>query len=92
MHALREAEIAPSIQKFKIALSGDQGIGKSTLLIALVDGRRVVEVSPGREACTQFATIINLLPGASVNTKRSNLTVEFRAKSEIEDMVAEHMR
>ncbi|KAF3041871.1 hypothetical protein E8E12_002658 [Didymella heteroderae] len=92
MQALREAEIAPPVQFFKVALSGDQGIGKSSLLIALLDGRRIIEVSLGRKACTQFAAIIKLLPGASTNTKKSNITVNFRAENEIIDMITEHLR
>lgn len=89
--ALRFARTLPAPTKINIAVVGDQGIGKSSLINALLH-RDLVDVSASSIACTAFATIIKHKRGASDSTQESDVKVEFLNEREIREFVEEQIR
>lgn len=88
---LRSATATPAPTKFNIAVVGDQGIGKSSLINALLH-RDLVDVSASSSACTAYATILRYKEGASDSTTKSDITVQFLDETEIRDFVEEQIR
>lgn len=89
--ALGSAKATPALVKINVAVVGDQGIGKSSLIIELLH-RDLVDVSASSSACTAFATIIQHKREAPDNTKRSDIEVEFLKEGEIREFVEEQIR
>lgn len=89
--ALHFAKALPGPTNINIAVVGDQGIGKSSLINALLH-RDLVDVSASSTACTAFATIIKHKRGAPDSTQDSDVEVEFLNKSEIREFVEEQIR
>lgn len=89
--ALNRAKQLPRPRKMSIAVVGDQGVGKSSTINALLN-RHLVDASASSSACTAFATIIEHKPGTSDDTDESDLKVTFYTIDEIRDFIEEHIR
>ncbi|KAJ4989677.1 hypothetical protein SVAN01_04894 [Stagonosporopsis vannaccii] len=88
---LKQATSIPRPKSIVIAVVGNQGVGKSSTINALLN-RNLVEVIGGSEACTAFATIIGYKDGADDNTGESDIKVMFLSPDEIRDFIEEHVR
>jgi hypothetical protein len=86
MKVLEQGYITPRAKPFIIAFLGEQGIGKSTILNALL-GRELVTKSAGSSACTSFPTHVTYKVGAPDDTKLSDITVKMIAQAPMEDLV-----
>ncbi|KAI4958200.1 hypothetical protein J4E86_003797 [Alternaria arbusti] len=87
------AEIArklPDIRYYSVAVLGEQGIGKSSLINALFE-RGLLDRSGSSKACTAYATVLEYKPGATDHTTLSDLLVVFFNKEEIKDCIKEQM-
>jgi hypothetical protein len=80
------AKKLPDMKKLRVAVLGEQGIGKSTLVNALLD-RKILDKSAGSTACTAYATTIEHKPGAADNTQVSDVKIEFFSEQEIDAFV-----
>lgn len=89
--ALDSAKATPTPTKINIAVVGDQGIGKSSLINAPLH-RDLVDVSASSSACTAFATIIQHKKNAKDDTRSSDIEVEFLKRDEIREFVEEQIR
>jgi hypothetical protein len=76
----------PRANPFVVAFLGEQGIGKSTLLNAVL-GRELVTKSAGTSACTSFPTRIIYKAGAPDHSTHSDVTVKLLDQEEMEDLV-----
>jgi len=90
---IEEAEDAkklPEVQRLDIAVPGEQGIGKSTGINAIL-GRNILSTSNESKADTAFATIITVKKGASDDTRVSDVIIKFHNFEEmkifINDMI-----
>lgn len=88
--AAQAAKILPSITKLCLAVLGEQGAGKSTLVNALLD-RKLLERSGGTKSCTAYATVIEHKVGADDKTQLSDINVEFLDEKEIKITVKEQI-
>jgi len=75
-----------------VAVVGEQGIGKSSILNALLHRPELNDVSASGHACTSLATIIEWKEGADASTTHSDIHIEFLATTELEESFAEHIR
>ncbi|KAJ4337685.1 hypothetical protein N0V95_008266 [Ascochyta clinopodiicola] len=91
LKALRRAQKFPRPRKLKIAVVGNQGVGKSSAINALLN-RYLVDASASSSACTAFATIVEYKEGAADDTNMSDLKVTFLELDEIRDFIEEHIR
>jgi GTPase SAR1 family protein len=80
----------PEIRHYSVAVLGEQGIGKSSLINALLD-RGLLDRSGSSKACTAYATIIEHKPGADDHTTLSDFLVAFFTKEEIIDCIKEQI-
>jgi len=90
INAAKAASKMPEIKQCSVAVLGEQGIGKSSLVNALL-GRGLLDRSGSSKACTAYATVIEYNPGADDHTIRSDIRVEFFTKEEIRECVKEQM-
>lgn len=88
--AAKAARKLPDIRHYSVAVLGEQGIGKSSLINALLD-RPLLDRSGSSKACTAYATILEYKPGASDHTNLSDLLVVFFTKEEIKDCIKEQV-
>ncbi|KAF9693297.1 hypothetical protein EKO04_008861 [Ascochyta lentis] len=91
LRTLEHARSTPAPKTINIAVVGHQGIGKSSIINALLN-RDLVDVSASSSACTSFATIIEYKEGATDDTDLSDLKVTFLAPNEIRDFIEEQIR
>lgn len=89
--ALEHAKLLPRPKRINIAVVGNQGLGKSSTINALLS-RNLVEIMGGSEACTAFATIIDYKDGAPDDTTVSDVKVTLLNLDEIRDLIEEHIR
>jgi hypothetical protein len=80
----------PDIRRFDVAVLGEQGIGKSSIINALID-RGLLDRSGSSKACTAYATILEHKPGADDHTTLSDFLVVFFTKEEIIDCIKEQI-
>lgn len=80
----------PDVRQFNVAILGEQGTGKSSVINALLD-RGLLDRSGSSKACTSYATILEHKKGASDQTKLSDLTVEFLNEEEIRHIIKEQI-
>jgi hypothetical protein len=90
VHAAKAAKKLPEIKHCSVAVLGEQGIGKSSLINALLD-RGLLDRSGSSKACTAYATILEYKLGADDHTTLSDLLVEFFSKEEIEQCIKEQI-
>ncbi|KAH7351394.1 hypothetical protein BKA66DRAFT_575614 [Pyrenochaeta sp. MPI-SDFR-AT-0127] len=88
--ATQAAKTLPSITKLFLAVLGEQGAGKSTLVNAILD-RKLLERSGGTKSCTAYATIILHKDGADDSTQLSDIIVEFFNEDEIKISINEQI-
>lgn len=91
LKSLARAKKVPQPEKVNVAVVGNQGIGKSSTINALLN-RDLVDASASSSACTAFATIIEHKEGAEDHTDVSDLKVTFLEIAEIRDFIEEHIR
>ncbi|KAF3041863.1 hypothetical protein E8E12_001591 [Didymella heteroderae] len=91
VRALGRAKKTPRAKTVNIAVVGNQGVGKSSTINALLN-RDLVDASASSSACTAFATIIEHKAGAADDTDRSDLKVTFLDLYEIRDFVEEQIK
>lgn len=82
----KEAKKLPSLKRLIVAVLGEQGVGKSTLVNALLD-RKLLDKSGDPKACTAFCTMIEHKEGAADDTIMSDVKVEFLKDTEIEAFI-----
>jgi hypothetical protein len=80
----------PDIRQFNIAVLGEQGIGKSSIINALLD-RELLDRSSSSKACTAYATVLEYKKGASDKTTTSDLSVEFLTEEQISHCIKEQI-
>jgi hypothetical protein len=80
----------PDMKKLNVAVLGEQGIGKSTLVNALLD-RKILDKSGGSTACTAYATRIEYKKGAADGTRVSDVKIEFFSDEEIEAFIKDQI-
>jgi len=90
INAAKAAKKMPEIKHCSVAVLGEQGIGKSSLVNALL-GRGLLDRSGSSKACTAYATIIEHNPRFDDHTTRSDLRVEFFTKEEIRECIKEQI-
>ncbi|KAI4708037.1 hypothetical protein J4E89_007156 [Alternaria sp. Ai002NY15] len=88
--AAKIARKLPDIRHYSVAILGEQGIGKSSIINALLD-RGLLDRSGSSKACTAYATVLEYKPGATDHTTLSDLLVVFFTKQEIRDSIKEQM-
>jgi hypothetical protein len=86
-----KAKNMPGSQKLKVAVPGEQGIGKSSLINAIF-GREILGTSNESRAETAFATIIVHKPGADDSVRESDVTIKFYGKAEIVFLIKEMIK
>ncbi|KAH6629558.1 hypothetical protein C7974DRAFT_376384 [Boeremia exigua] len=91
LRALDRAKKIPLSKKVDIAVVGNQGVGKSSTINALLN-RDLVDASASSSACTAFATIVEYKDGATDDTDESDLKVTFLELDEVRDFVEEQIR
>ncbi|KAF1940545.1 P-loop containing nucleoside triphosphate hydrolase protein [Clathrospora elynae] len=84
--AAEEAKKLPDIKQFCLAVLGEQGVGKSSLINALLD-RDLLENSGSAQACTALATKILHKKGATDDTRKSDVRIEFLDEEEIGECI-----
>jgi hypothetical protein len=92
---LDEAEKAksfPDLEKCRMAVLGEQGAGKSTILTALMGGRNLLDRSGDTKSCTAVPTIIEHKKGADDNIRESDVTIQWLSADEILAHVLEQIR
>lgn len=87
VEALNAACVVPRGIACLVAFLGQQGIGKSTIINALL-GRRLVSSSASSSACTSIPTYITYKDGARDNTRLSDVKVETLEDEYLEDSIA----
>jgi hypothetical protein len=85
--AAQAAKSFPNIKQFFLAVLGEQGVGKSTLINALFD-RNLLDSSGSSHACTAFATLLVHLEGASDDTSQSTVMIRFFDDKEILECIS----
>ncbi|USP75564.1 Dynamin N domain containing protein [Curvularia clavata] len=80
----------PDVRQFNVAVLGEQGTGKSSVINALLD-RGLLDRSGSSKACTAYATILEYKKSASDQTNLSDLTVEFLNEEEIRHIIKEQI-
>ncbi|KAF1912969.1 hypothetical protein BDU57DRAFT_597438 [Ampelomyces quisqualis] len=80
--AAEAAKRLPNVTVTRVAVPGQQGVGKTTLINALFD-RYLLAISGGSRACTAFVTIIKYKDGAADDTKTSDIIVHFYNEAEM---------
>jgi GTPase SAR1 family protein len=88
---LTRATAIPHPSKVNVAVVGNQGVGKSSIINALLN-RDLVDASASSSACTAFATIIQHKDDAKDDTDVSDLKVTFLEIAEIREFIEEHIR
>jgi hypothetical protein len=86
MKVLKRGYNVPRAKPFVVAFLGEQGIGKSTIINALL-GRSLVTKSAGSSACTSFPTYITYKAGAPDDTTRSDVTVNMLDEEAMGDFI-----
>lgn len=89
--ALDRAKKLPRPKKINMAVVGNQGVGKSSTLNALMN-HNLVEASASSSACTAFATIIEYKDDAPDDSRVSDLRVTFYGIQQIHDFIEEHIK
>jgi hypothetical protein len=84
--AIEEAKRLPDFKQFCLAVLGEQGVAKSSLLNALLD-RDLLDNSGSAQACTALATKIVHKKGAVDGTRKSDVTVEFLDDEEVRECI-----
>jgi hypothetical protein len=80
--AAKEAKNLPDLEKCCMAVLGEQGAGKSTLVTALMGGRKLLEKSGNTKSCTAVPTVIVHKKGADDDTRQSDVTIEWMRPEE----------
>jgi len=88
--AAKIARKLPDIRYYSVAVLGEQGIGKSSLINALFE-RGLLDRSGSSKACTAYATVLEYKLGAPDHTTLSDLLVVFFTEKEIKDCIKEQM-
>jgi GTPase SAR1 family protein len=89
--AAEEAKNLPDLEKCCMAVLGEQGAGKSTLITALMGGRKLVEKSGNTKSCTAVPTVIVHKKGADDDTRLSDVTIEWMRPEEWSAHIREQM-
>lgn len=80
----------PEITQFNVAVVGEQGIGKSSVINALLD-RGLLDRSGSSRACTAYATILEYKKGAPDETDLSDVSVQFFSETEVRHCINEQV-
>ncbi|RMZ70013.1 nuclear gtpase slip-gc-like [Pyrenophora seminiperda CCB06] len=88
--AAQLAKQLPAISKYSVAVLGEQGTGKSTVINALID-RSLLDQSGSSKACTAYATVLEYKEGADDQTTSSDVIVEFLTVQEIDHCIEEQI-
>ncbi|KAF1927031.1 uncharacterized protein M421DRAFT_6587 [Didymella exigua CBS 183.55] len=91
LRVLDRAKKTPQRKKFNMAIVGNQGVGKSSTINALMN-RDLVDASVSSSACTAFATIIEYKDGACDDAEQSGVKVTYLELGDIHDFMQEHIR
>ena len=89
--ALQAGKIFPRGEEIMVALLGEQGIGKSTLINTLFD-RPLASVHCGSTACTKYATFIRLKLNASEDIRQSDISIDTLSNLQIAYRIDENFR
>ncbi|CAO2653639.1 Nn.00g030500.m01.CDS01 [Neocucurbitaria sp. VM-36] len=87
----QEAKKMPNIKQFCVAVLGEQGVGKSSLINALFD-RDLLNSSGSSQACTAQATMLVYKEGASDHTRLSDVKIEFLYEDDIKKCIYEQVQ
>jgi hypothetical protein len=90
IHRAKAAKKLPDIKPFGVAILGEQGIGKSSLINAFLD-RVLLDRSGSSKACTAYATVLEYKLGASDHSTLSDLLVEFFTREKIKYCIKEQI-
>lgn len=91
MEAIHSAYELPAREVINVAVTGSQGKGKSSLLIALV-GKAVVDVSAGGRAETSYPQIIEWKQDAPDDTTRSDISITFMTDDQFRECGSQHLQ
>jgi hypothetical protein len=80
--AAEEAKSLPDLEKCCMAVLGEQAAGKSTLITALIGGRKLLDRSGDTKSCTAVPTVIVHKKGADDDTRLSDVTIEWMGPEE----------
>lgn len=89
--ALDKAKTVTHSKSICIAILGEQGTGKSSILCSALD-RALVDISSSSSACTAFPTIITHKKGASDDTMESDVLIQYYNDEEIKECAEEQAR
>lgn len=89
--ALKQAKSLTHGKTLCVAILGEQGIGKSSLICSLFN-RDMVHVSSSSSACTAFPTVIAYKEGARDDSTENDVLIQYLSDAEIEDCVREQGR
>ncbi|KAG9195143.1 hypothetical protein G6011_00263 [Alternaria panax] len=82
----QKSKALPELKQFCVAVLGEQGVGKSSLINAIVD-RDLLDNSGSSQACTALATKILHKKDARDRTRSSDMAFEFLDESEIRECI-----
>lgn len=90
--SLERCRNGPSMAELIISMIGQGGIGKSSLINALLARPYLADVLGGSKACTKHGTRYEYLPGAPDDSKTSSVKLQIAARSDREGNTREHVR
>jgi hypothetical protein len=89
--AAEEAKKLPDLEKCCMAVLGEQAAGKSTLITALIEGRKLLEKSGNTKSCTAVPTVLVYKKGANDDTRLSDVTIEWMGPEEWSAQIREQI-
>ncbi|KAF2034165.1 hypothetical protein EK21DRAFT_85612 [Setomelanomma holmii] len=89
--AAEKASMLPDVTNLRVAVPGEQGIGKSTLINALMH-RNILGTSGFSKACTSFVTILIHKPGAADDAEFSDITIYIYDDADLAGLIDEMIR
>ncbi|KAH5207201.1 hypothetical protein HBI62_235800 [Parastagonospora nodorum] len=92
LDAAEKAKSLPDLEKCRVAVLGDQAAGKSTLVTALMGGRKLLDRSGDTKSCTAVPTAIIHKKGAADDTRESDVTIDWLNAEEVLAHTQEQIR
>jgi hypothetical protein len=89
--AAEEAKKLPDLEKCCMAVLGEQAAGKSTLITALIGGRKLLEKSGNTKSCTAVPTVLVHKKGANDDTRLSDVTIDWMGPEECSAQIREQI-